>query len=86
MFNKLSEHEILEKLDSRENEITDLAKLPLLNNSYLSFLAKYEGDIFECHFFKYTARRSNFGHYSADHADNLTKRRLMYPVFEFLLR
>ncbi|WP_333862751.1 hypothetical protein [Sphingobacterium sp.] len=43
MFNKLSEDEILEKLDSREIEITVLAKLPLLNNFYLSFLARYEG-------------------------------------------
>jgi hypothetical protein len=43
MFNKLSKNEILEKLDSRENEITVFAKLPLLNSFYLSFLAKYEG-------------------------------------------
>ena len=43
MFNKLSENQILEKLDKKVNELVNPGKLPFLDDFYVFFLTKYEG-------------------------------------------
>jgi hypothetical protein len=42
MFEKLSEQEVLERLNQRKAEIKNLDKLPSLDKFYLSFISKYE--------------------------------------------
>ena len=43
VFRKLSENEILERIEQRKMEIRNLEKLPPLDKFYLSFISKYEG-------------------------------------------
>lgn len=42
MFKKLSEQEVLERLNKRKVEIKKIDKLPSLDKFYLSFISKYE--------------------------------------------
>ena len=43
IFRKLSEYEVLERMEQRKVVLRKLDKLPLLDKFYLSFVSKYEG-------------------------------------------